>query len=242
MIWYKTWLESRVRFLVAAAVIILAVSWVILDSERAIARFDRRPPITFTQYVSHVYAGQSQLVWAASVLFLGLGGLVRESALGTACYTLSLPVSRRRWLGVRAALGVFESAVLALIPVVVIPVAARIIGHSYPPWEALKFSTLLLTAGIVFFCLGFFFSSLLPGEFSAAAMGGLSVYFVFTAQDYLYRWLPYFRMSNLLGGGDLVNRATGFLDGWPWGGMLKSMAVAAILFWCATEVEARRDF
>jgi uncharacterized membrane protein len=57
MIWYKTWLESRWRFVVTALVIVFVVGWAILNSEHAMAQFDRRPPITFTQYIWHVYPG-----------------------------------------------------------------------------------------------------------------------------------------------------------------------------------------
>ena len=54
-----------------------------------------------------------------------------------------------------------EAAVLALVPAVVIPVAAAIAGRSYPPFEALTYSALLLSAGIVFLFLSIFYSSLL---------------------------------------------------------------------------------
>lgn len=246
-LWHKSWLESRARFLGATAVMILVLGWEVLDSEHGMSRFDRVPPITFTQYVAYIFGGRLQLVWVASVLLLGLGGLVREGALGTAQFTLTLPFRRREWTQVRAALGVIEAAVLALIPVVVIPVVSRIVGHSYPMWEALKFSGLLFTAGTVFFFTGIFWASLLAGEFSAIAIGGVSVFLVFTAQDYLYRLIPsftvpYFNMNAFLNGYDVVNRATGFLDGWPWAGVLKSACASAVLFWISMEIVERRDF
>jgi len=252
MIWYKTlwrknWLESRTRFIGSVAVMLLVVAWDILDSKHGMSRFDRIPPITFAQYVAHLFGGHFQWLWVTSVLFLGLGGLVREDALGTAQFTLTLPFRRRQWILIRSALGLIQAAVLALIPVLVIPVAASIVGYSYSAWEALKFSGLLFMAGVVFFFGSIFWSSLLSGEFSAIAISGISSLAAFTAQDYFYRWIPsfrfpYFNLSAFLGGYDLLNHATGFLEGWPWLGVVKSICAAAVLFWCSIVIVEHRDF
>jgi hypothetical protein len=246
-LWHKSWLESRARFLGAAAVMLLVIGWDILDSKHGMSRFDKMPPITFAEYVAYLFRGRWQWIWVASALLLGLGGLVREDRLGTAQFTLTLPFRRRHYMQIRAGLGLLQAAVLALIPVFVIPLASRIVGHSYSSWDALKFSGLLYAAGIVFFFGGIFWSSLLGGEFSALAISGFSVLLAFTAQDYLYRWIPsfrfpYFNMSAFLGGYDFLNLATGLLDGWPWPGIAKSICVAGALFWSATAIVERRDF
>ncbi len=246
-LWRKTWLESRTRFLGALAVMIFVAGWDILDSAHGMSRFDKTPPITFTQYVAYLFQGNLQWIWVASVLLLGLGGLAREDRLGTAQFTLTLPFRRRQWMQVRATLGLLQAAILALVPVLIVPLAARIVGHSYPVWEAFKFSGLLFAAGIVFFFGAVFWSSLLGGEFSAIAVSGISVLFAFTAQDYLYRWIPsfrfsYFNMSAFLGGYELLDRTTGLLDGWPWTGIVKSLCAAGLLFWTSTTIIERRDF
>jgi L-lactate permease len=139
-------------------------------------------------------------------------------------------------------IGLSEAAVLAIIPVIVIPIAARIVGRTYPALEALKLSGLLLVAGAVFFALGVFYSSLLGGEFASMIAGLFSIYLIFTSQEYLYRWLPYFSMSSLLSGADVVDRATGFLAAFPWPGVLKSLVAAALLYVIAREVTAHNDF
>jgi hypothetical protein len=147
----------------------------------------------------------------------------------------------------RATLGLLQAGALAVIPVVVIPVCSLVVHRSYPPWEALKFSGLLFAGGCVFFFLGFFWSALLGSEFSGLAAAGVCLLLVFTAQDYLYRWFPafnfpYFNMSAFLSGGDLVNRATGFLDAWPWAALVKCSACTVLLFWASVEIVDRRDF
>src|SRR5262249_29177175 len=124
VIWRKTWIESRGRFWATALAMALTVAWWILDADRQMARYDNKPPITFTRYVSLVYGGHIQLFWVAFCVILGMGGLLREYAHGTAQFTLVLPISRQRWMAVRAAVAAAEAAVLALAPVAVIPIAA----------------------------------------------------------------------------------------------------------------------
>jgi hypothetical protein len=74
VIWRKTWLESRGRFLATMSLLTVGVVWWILDAGRQMARYDIRPPMTFTRYVSIVYGVDIQLLWVASCIILGLGG------------------------------------------------------------------------------------------------------------------------------------------------------------------------
>jgi hypothetical protein len=100
----------------------------------------------------------------------------------------------------------------------------------------------LLLAGIVFLFLSIFYSSLLPGDFSAVGLGGISLYFVFNVQNYLYNWFPHFNMSRLLSGFAFIDLRTGFLTSWPWAGVCGSLVAAGGLFWAAVELIRRRDF
>jgi hypothetical protein len=90
-------------------------------------------------------------------------------------------------------------------------------------------SGVFLGAGIGFFFRGVFYSSLVEGEFTSMVAGLFSIYLIFTSQDFLYRWLPYFSMGRLLSGADVVDRATGFVTAFPWSGVLKSLVAAALL-------------
>ena len=243
MIWYKAWIESHTRFLIAAALVAVVIGWAILDSENAMRRFDRHPPLTFEPYVSMVIASRHlQLVWALAVVLLGAGGLLRENSTGSVLFTLSLPVPRRRWTEVRAIMGGMQSIALAMIPVLVVPLAALAIGRSYPVWEAVKFSGLLSAAGLVFFGIGLLCSTIFASEFSAIAVSAVGVYFLFTADMYLYRWIPNLGIGDLLGGGRFIDRGTGFLTGWPWIAVAMSLGVTLALYRIAVELLERRDF
>jgi len=56
------------------------------------------------------------IMWILAVILLGMGGIVREKAIGTASLTLSLPVSRARILGVRVGMGVLQAIALGGVP------------------------------------------------------------------------------------------------------------------------------
>ena len=235
-------MESRGRFLLTGLLLALTVTWWILDADRQMARYDISPRMTFTRYVSIVYGGHIQLFWVASCVVLGLGGLLREHTHGTAQFTLVLPISRQRWMAVRAAVAAAEAVVLALVPVIVIPIAATAIGRSYPPWEALKFSALLFFSGIVFLSLSLLYSSVLPGDVAAVGAGAISVYLLFNSQNYFYYWFPRFNFSRFISVFEFVDLRTGFLTGWPWFGILASVSIASVLFWAATQIIRRWDF
>ena len=49
-------------------------------------------------------------------------------------------------------------------------------------------------------------------------------------------------MHVFLSGYDVMNRATGLLEGWPWAGVLKSVCAAAVLFWISMEIVEGRAF
>ncbi len=67
--------------------------------------------------------------WAFFAVLLGTGGLLAQASGGGGLFTLSLPVSRNRLLGVRAATGLAELLALAVIPSLLLPVLSPIVGE-----------------------------------------------------------------------------------------------------------------
>ena len=172
----------------------------------------------------------------------GPGGCTRNGTVHPDTAVSTAPVDA----GSRSA-GFDASGISRANSVLVVPLAAHFVGQSYSAWEAFKFSGLLFAAGFVFFFGGIFWSSVLGSEFAAIAVSGVSAFLAFTAQDYLYRWIPsfqfsYFNLNAFLGGYELLNRTTGLLDGWPWPGIVKSVCAAGVLFWSSTAIIERRDF
>src|SRR5262245_34891867 len=135
MLWYKSWLETRWRFIAGFAILMLSASGTVLFYPQVAALLASASGVStggelgrqireglevsrsFRGYVwwqsFHQNLPQMGTLFAA---LLGTGGLLQQSTGGAALFTLSLPVSRRRNLGVRAATGLAEWAVIALVP------------------------------------------------------------------------------------------------------------------------------
>ena len=98
-------------------------------------------------------------MWTLFAVLLGTGGLLSQASGGGALFTLSLPVSRSRLLGVRAATGLAELLVLALVPSLLLPLLSPAVGQTYSVGDALVHGVCLFIAGAVFFSLAFLLST-----------------------------------------------------------------------------------
>jgi ABC-type transport system involved in multi-copper enzyme maturation permease subunit len=162
MLWYKVWAESRTRFAIAAVVIAGMSVFVIWQNA------DRAP-----------YGGFSRTLFIVFAIVLAMGGLLRERDLGTAGFTLALPVSRRRLALVRAATGLAQLLVLALVPLVTMVILMRIEGRPFPLGHGLVLALRWFVGGSALFGLGFLASATLGGEYTAF-VAALVVFFMET--------------------------------------------------------------
>ena len=182
----KSWLESKARFISAAIVLaILGVSTV-LRAPATIAGFERIHRGEQMSYPLYIWLslphGFLQFLWIIAAVLLGLGGLLREDAAGSTGFTLGLPVSRKKHVLTRAAIGAAEAIALGFIPGLIVVILSPLIGRSYPLSQALTFATMFGLAGLVFFALGFLLSHLLRGEYAAPAIGlaGIAAFYILT--------------------------------------------------------------
>lgn len=182
MLLYKGWLESRTRFLLSAVTIAgLSALFVFMNRDARAAVTDR--DVTYVQYLwSAIYKGYLRDIFVVVVLLLGMGGLGRERAYGTAGFTLTLPVSRWRHIATRAAIGLVESTVIALLPAALLPLLSPVVNESYSWSLALHFAVLWAFGGAFIFTIGFLASVLFIGEYSApiAAVACLFAYSIVT--------------------------------------------------------------
>ncbi len=130
MLFYKAWLESRMRFLMGLASVItictlyielrpiLVPGW-ITDLQNP--RWSGRPSWLYLGvhdvnfYAWHfLYENKLQQVLVVFTILLSFGGLVREKQLGTSTFSLGLPVSRRHWFLTRTLVAATETVALAL--------------------------------------------------------------------------------------------------------------------------------
>jgi ABC-type transport system involved in multi-copper enzyme maturation permease subunit len=169
-------------------------------------------------------------------VLLGSGGLVSQGSAGSTSFTLSLPVSRRQLLGVRAATGLGELFLLALVPSLVIPALSPAVGETYSIVSALIHAVCLFVVGGVFFCLALFLSTVFSDVWRpllAAVCAAIGLSLLEQAVGRPFRFGFFTAMS-----GETYFR-TGSL---PWAGLLISVvASAALLYGAITSLE-RQDF
>ena len=117
------------------------------------------------------------------MLFIGLGGLLRERRRGTAPFTLALPASRTHLILSQMAVGSLEVVAIAALPLLLIPTLSPLVHESYPVSESLHFALLWMAGGLMIFGASFLCSVLLSGDYTAMIVAFLDLFGVpFVAQ------------------------------------------------------------
>jgi hypothetical protein len=184
---WKGWLETRARFFTALLAVVLICAFMALVHPFVIAQWrgelvqhpEWRHPDWFGRalrdypfFLWHfLYADLLQKAMVVAAVLLGVGGLRREQAHGTAGFTLSLPVPRGRLLLARAAVGAAEVSALALAAGITLVVCSRVIGLGYPLLHAARHLALLTLGGWGWLALSLWISASLEGEQSPALVG-----------------------------------------------------------------------
>jgi hypothetical protein len=255
MLWYKAWLETRWRFLIGLALLVMLACGVVFQyptvvrlrplaesvqtgsgllgraiREAVEIQRDYRGFIWY-QWVRQNFAQ----MWTLFAVLLGSGGLLAHGSSG-ALFTLSLPASRSRVLGVRAASCLAELFVLALVPSLLIPLLSPAVGESYSLAAALIHAVCMFVAGTALFSFALLMSTVFSdiwrpllitcaiglvlalSEQVARDAGGYGLFRVMTAESY-------FR------GGAV-----------PWLGLFVSGVVSAALLYGATVNFSQQDF
>jgi ABC-type transport system involved in multi-copper enzyme maturation permease subunit len=171
MLWHKAWRESRTRFAITAVVLAGFCAFAVLfhNDIRTNGSLPEglRSPIFSERIYILMYSGTAKGAFALLIMFLGLGGLLREQRHRTAIFTLALPISRLRLVITQIAVGLAELAILSLLPAVLIPSLSIFVHQSYPLAEALHFSMLWFVCGSVIFAAAFFLAVVFAGEYTA---------------------------------------------------------------------------
>ncbi len=255
MLWYKAWLETRWRFVIGLAILMVSACGTVLaypqvmrlmplastiQADGEIGRRVQEAVALAREYRGYIWSQwfRQNLIqmWTVFAAILGAGGLVAQSSGGGALYTLSMPASRARLLGVRAAAGLGELLVLAVVPSLLIPLLSPAIGDSYSLVDVLVHSACLFFGGAVFYalavCLSTIFSDVWrPLLIALAAAAVIAVVEAFVRNEWPY---GIFRLMN----GEAYFRSRHV----PWAGLLATTAAAAALFYGAASSLEHRDF
>ena len=243
MLWYKAWLETRGRFL-ACLITLTAFCFIFVHHAQEIAfrgdGFVR--PGGPADYYRLLFVPQQFLVimWVVSVVLLGMGGILREKALGVSTLTLSLPVSRARLFGVRLAMGMLQSAALVILPWCAVFLASSSANMPIRVSQVSFYVFLILGGGLSYFAMAILVSSFVEGEYTAPAIAFGVVLLTAIAFD---AWLRPWSLWRLITGDLSINRST-YLQppGFPWRGVTVSLAAAAAMVFVAFQRVRTRDF
>jgi hypothetical protein len=255
MLWYKAWLETRWRFVIGLVLLMFSACSTVLIYPQVVKFLSASPAVdasgemgrrvtevmelsrTYRGYVWAQWYRQNLLqMWAVFAMLLGTGGLLSQASGGGALFTLSLPATRNRLLGVRAATGLAELLVLAFVPSLLLPVLSPAVGQSFAIGDVLVPGACLFIGGAVFFCLTFLLSTV----FSDIWRPLLIVFCLATVLAFgglLFPGLARYSIFRVMSA-DVYFRG----GGWPWLGLLASAAASAAMLYGAAINIARRDF
>ncbi len=180
MLWYKAWLDTRWRFLLGLALLLVFACGTVVSfptvqelvrsvSPSEIAGSEAlRQELQESIEIMSTFRGYAWSEWFQSnfpialtifAALLGSGSPLVRSGSGT-LFSLALPVTRGRWIGTRAAAGLAELFVLALVPSIAIAALAPVVGEHFPLGEALVYGACAFVGASVFFSIAVFLSTL----------------------------------------------------------------------------------
>ncbi|HVF58109.1 MAG TPA: ABC transporter permease subunit [Pyrinomonadaceae bacterium] len=253
MLWYKAWLETRWRFFVGLFVLaFFSASGVFaqpltdnlhVNIPNLGGRFDEmiREALSlmgsYPGYVWSQWFGKNLLqFWTMFAVLLGVGGIANEAHRGTALWTLSLPVTRRKLLGVRAGVGALELLALAVIPSLLIPALSPLIGKTYSLGDTLAYSLMTFVGGMFFYGLTFLLSTVFADQLKPI-ITGMSVAFIMGVLSLFSKSAAGYSVYNVMSGQKY------FFEGVPpWMGLAACASAAAAMFALSLRVLERRDF
>jgi ABC-2 type transport system permease protein len=237
MLWYKAWLETRSRFLISLVGITLICAFVVFHGDRNTYVYT---DLTWFNGVWHAAHIMLVLMWILAITLLSMGGLLREKASGASAFTLALPARRRQLIGVRIAVCVAQSVVMAVIPWMVIYAVDAIYGKAHSLPQAVFRVALLLGGGVIFLALAILVSSLVEGEYTAPVVcfGAVVVISVALADPPLRAYNPWTFMTGI----EYLQKRSMLLAGpIPWEHVAGNLIVAAVLMLLAIRLVQKRD-
>ena len=245
MLWYKSFRELRTITLVGIAAMAVACVFIVMYQQTMRDHADA--PMTYIAYIwKSVYNSIGRDLFVILSIILGSGSLLQERTHGTAAFTLALPVSRRNIVFTRAIVGYLGVVIIASVPVLVLPIASRYVGQSYPVLQAVGFAALWAAAGAVFYGFSFLLSHYYEGDYISVlvAVPSLMLYGVLLTLARAAR-LHMVNIFGILNGEDMpfFNEVDHLLVApLPWLTLLLLVCVSVTFVYCASRRIQPRDF
>jgi len=252
MLWYKSWLETRWRFLIGLALFVLSAGGIVIAYPQVMkllsstSELDTSGPLgqrikegvelarDFRGYIWSQWFRQN-LVQMATLfaIILGSGG---PYAHRSELFTLSLPVSRQRLVGVRAGAGLAELLVMVVVASLVIPLMSPGVGQSYGVGSALMHALCAFIASAAFFSLATLLSTSFSDIWRPLLIACAAAVVLWLADQVLRDLSPYSIFT-------LMNGEKYFRSGQlPWVGLVVAASLSSAMLYGAVVNIERRDF
>lgn len=262
MLLFKAWIESRTRFLAGLVAVagecLLYLHWHTFQIGMWISLLHQHPTQKYPFWLSlstrdyncylwvFLYDNYLQQVWVLFAVLLALGGLARERSNGSATFTLSLPVSRAKWLWTRLFVAAAESFALALFAIPVIVLGSIPLHQSYSVTQLFAHSLLMATGGMLFLAAGNLCFSIFPRENYALI---LTIVLLGVPYLLIQSWTWHQRIAGRTTWGNYLDAAHVMGGPWhltwanvPWAGLLTLCLLTAAFIWPATHYGERIDY
>jgi len=252
MLWYKSWLDTRWRFLIGFVLLTMMacsviVNWQVTEPFLPILSKQQSDPSTLAGRILNEAIALQQnyrgFVWfqwfrqnllqmgTLFAILLGSGSVISSSTGGL--FTLSLPPSRNRWVATRAATGLGEFFILTMLPSLAIPLLSPIVGEHYGVIDVVAHGLCIFVAAAVFYSLAFLLSTI----FNDIWRPLLIAFAIVCVVGYLEMTLQSNGLFRVMAGRRYFE--SGSL---PWIGLSSSAAVSVALLYGAAMNVARKDF
>ena len=236
MLWYKAWLETRSRFLTCLATLTLFSTIFVYHAQRLIR------PEWKSDFNRLLFVNQQFVVvaWVLAVVLVGMGGLVRERAIGTSALTLALPVRRARLMAVRIGVSIVEAMVLGIVPWAAVFLVSSLAKMPVSVTQVASYVLLLVGGGLIYLAMAILVSALIEGEYTAPAV---AVGIVLLAAIVSDAWLRQWNVWRLVTGDFSIERVTFLLSGHlPWPGIIASLSAAGLMLLACLVVVQKTEF
>jgi len=248
MLWYKSWLETRWRFLIGLGVLLCSAVATVYTYPQVLRLLPLVSPqghgalsaeIRQSIELSRHYRGFIWLQWfrqnsidwtTVFAILLGTSGVVSNSR--ETGFTLSLPLSRTRVAGVRGAAGLGELFALVFLPSIVVPLLSPAIGQTYSMADTLIHGACLFVGATVFFSAAFLFSHVFDDVWRPLLLA-FALVVAFAVLDKALHAPAIFSVMS----GETFFR-TGRL---PWPGLLACVAASGAMGWITLRIFMHRD-
>jgi hypothetical protein len=254
MLWYKSWLETRSRFLIGLVLLMGSAIGAVYTYPQVLKLMPMVPTIKaegeigrrileaaelareYRGYIwSQWYRQNLPQLWTIFAVLLATGGGFSPGAKGS-LFTLALPVSRNRVVGTRAAIGLLELFVITLVPALLVAALSPAIGQPYSVVDAVVHALCLFVAGATFFCLAFLLSAVF-NDIWRPLLIALGAAFVIALCEQVPTDLARYGIYRVMSG-EVYFRTGGL----PWAGLITTVTLSAAMLYSAARITARRDF